>query len=365
MNFLYMLKDQGLVDHLIVSLWVDSSDGNSLIKFGSWDKHGLKSGSELTVIRTTTQFSYDLRIESATLSGKSIFNDGKARLLNIDPQLPYLYLPSGDFNTYASALKEKFPDQVVCDDNSCKFENNCDQAKEDWGDFTLTLKDSQGSSPAFPIHEKQMLVPGPILGDTEVTCYAAVFKNGNGAIDSTWYIGEIWLKNYYTVFDQSPFDELGQSYLQIGVGPKNPVNLIGDIHYNTDSNYYWPEAESLDDSVTIPPHKNPYSTSAYTRRHKMREEGKFPNGKHSPNTGPWLAWMEDNKMLVFIGGASLIFFIITCVTCCCCMKKKRRIDSYMYKTYSMMRNDSPLKKDLNTTGDEEKLDDEDDNKGIQ
>jgi hypothetical protein len=50
----------------------------------------------------------------------------------------------------------------------------------------------------------------------------AVFKN-SGAVNSgnaakTWYVGNIFMKEYYVVFDMTPKDERDQDYIQVGIG---------------------------------------------------------------------------------------------------------------------------------------------------
>jgi len=36
------------------------------------------------------------------------------------------------------------------------------------------------------------------------------------------------MQYYYIVFDMTPFDERSEQYLQIGIAPRNPQNLIYD-----------------------------------------------------------------------------------------------------------------------------------------
>ena len=50
-NFLYQLHKKGLIDHLTFAIYLQSeSKGKSNIKFGSYDKEGLKG--DLTMLRT-------------------------------------------------------------------------------------------------------------------------------------------------------------------------------------------------------------------------------------------------------------------------------------------------------------------------
>jgi hypothetical protein len=86
---------------MIVSIWTDFAPGNSsLIKFGSWDTHGVAKDSDLTVIRSTTQYSWNFKIKTATFSGESLIPQGESRVVNFDPQLPYIYIPEKDFEIF-------------------------------------------------------------------------------------------------------------------------------------------------------------------------------------------------------------------------------------------------------------------------
>ena len=53
---------------------------------------------------------------------------------------------------------------------------------------------------------ENMLINGTDVGDSVDTCYLPVFKQENGD-QSTWYLGMLFLTNYYIVFDMTPFDE--------------------------------------------------------------------------------------------------------------------------------------------------------------
>jgi len=58
------------------------------------------------------------------------------------------------------------------------------------------------------------LVPGSHLGDSDYVCYSPVFMSDNDEL--TWYFGNMFMNNYYTVFDMTPFSERNENYMQIG-----------------------------------------------------------------------------------------------------------------------------------------------------
>lgn len=60
-NFLWQLKQDKKIDHMVVSFYVNMKSGNSsLIKFGSYDKIGLNTGKELDMFETKNVKSWDL-----------------------------------------------------------------------------------------------------------------------------------------------------------------------------------------------------------------------------------------------------------------------------------------------------------------
>lgn len=76
----------------------------------------------------------------------------------------------------------------------------------------------------------QLLISGTNLGDTAETCYFAIF--GSEITNPSWFVGNILLQSYYLVLDASPLDE-GKNYIQVGIGPKNPKNLIAQQRYGS------------------------------------------------------------------------------------------------------------------------------------
>ena len=90
-NFLWQLKKDKKIDHMIVSFYVKMEAGNSsIIKFGSYDKLALKEGCALEMFKTQTVKSWDLRATKFFL-GDKIFANGD-QSVSLDPQMPYIYL---------------------------------------------------------------------------------------------------------------------------------------------------------------------------------------------------------------------------------------------------------------------------------
>lgn len=83
-NFLWQLKQDKKIDHMIVSFYVKMESGNSsIIKFGSYDKLALKEGSELDMFETRSVKSWDL-IGTKFYLGDILFSQGSQNV-SFDP----------------------------------------------------------------------------------------------------------------------------------------------------------------------------------------------------------------------------------------------------------------------------------------
>lgn len=94
-NFLWQLKQAGMIDHMTVSFFVHLDDARfpkspSTVKFGSWDVRSTTGA--LTMIRTASKTAWDIR---ANLFKFDKDDEGLklSSLIRIDPGLPYLYFP--------------------------------------------------------------------------------------------------------------------------------------------------------------------------------------------------------------------------------------------------------------------------------
>lgn len=74
--------------------------------------------------------------------------------------------------------------------------------RQEFQDLAVTFYQSNPKqSFTFTISEDDMLIEGTRVEDTADTCYIAIFDSGLEQSDSTWYIGGIFMDNYYTVYD--------------------------------------------------------------------------------------------------------------------------------------------------------------------
>lgn len=64
-------------------------------------------------------------------------------------------------------------------------------------------------------------------------CFIGIFPNTNAKDTNSVYLGQSYLKKYYTFFDASGYQSNKHSSLVVGTGLKNPNAFILKSHYNS------------------------------------------------------------------------------------------------------------------------------------
>ena len=185
-----------------------------------------------------------------------------------------------------------------------------------------------------------MFISGAELGDDPNHCYLAVFKSQTQQIN-TWYLGNVFMRDYYVVFDMTPKDTRGDTFIQVGIAQQKPTPEFGPVHYSSTSDKednLRPEFVGKDMSFHIsyvePGDDIPDESDTDTTG--TGDGSGFPvNPDTDPSNQDTIEkFIEDNKVLVIVGGSAAIFLIISLLTCCCCCARKNRKESYIYRTYS-------------------------------
>ena len=107
--------------------------GDSIIKFGSYDRSGLADGSVLTIIKTIKKETWDLRGQMFfTIGGKDVDLSGKDKhrmSVRLSPQLPYIYLSKSRFKMFGEEINKFYKEidnhEEPCGEQSCVFNKNC------------------------------------------------------------------------------------------------------------------------------------------------------------------------------------------------------------------------------------------------
>ena len=68
------------------------------------------------------------------------------------------------------------------------------------------------------------LVKGSHVGDSDEFCYCPVFIADDDS--KIWYFGNMFLNDYYVVFDMTPYTERGENYMQMGFGKQTKTSLV-------------------------------------------------------------------------------------------------------------------------------------------
>jgi len=206
-SFLFNARNDGIIDNLVFSLYTDVSqnDIKSSIKFGGYDKSGIASDDGLTYLQTVNATSWGLAGQFLILDGRTIMSDGSVKkTVLIEPQLPYLYLPQYDIGSFVREAALTF-DGISCHSTYCRYDYSCDKVKIGDKKLYIQVFSSAANRMQYNLEfdSKRLLIPGTEVGDSENTCYLAVF--GQNAKQDAWYFGNVILSDYYLVFDMENY----------------------------------------------------------------------------------------------------------------------------------------------------------------
>lgn len=126
-NFLWQLRNQGMVDHMTISFFVHLDDNKypnsgSTIKFGSWDPINVADDDEIKFVRTVDKTTWDMKVNYLKLDSNSdndLRFEGRVRM---DPGLPYLYVPQDVYDQFTGYMNTKYGAKTCLPSlNICKF----------------------------------------------------------------------------------------------------------------------------------------------------------------------------------------------------------------------------------------------------
>ena len=98
-NFMDQLKLNGYIENKVFSIYTSRNLGNSThIRFGGYDLNGIAENESLKYIRTINQSTWAVEIGKLSIGGKTMDINYEEKTLQFDPAVPYIYLPSSDFD---------------------------------------------------------------------------------------------------------------------------------------------------------------------------------------------------------------------------------------------------------------------------
>lgn len=130
-------------------------------------------------------------------------------------------------------------------------------------------------------------------------CYIGIFLNTNAKDPFSFYLGQLYMKKYYTFFDVSGVQENNTETLTIGTGRKNPNAKMLESNYNTSYPNF--KFQSGDQSTWT------YEPNEFT----IKKED-----------NPISSFIKKNTVLFVLCCVILAFLIIT--LCCLCIYLKRK-----------------------------------------
>lgn len=202
--------------------------------------------------RTNSNTNWDVKMLSWKFGDNKGFSD-KSDLVRFDPGLPYVYLSKSKYKMFTETMNTAYPDDYPCKKNSnvCIFKKTCKavMALNKGVDLKFEIADENNYND-YKMTTDDLLVDGDKFSEgVDTQCRLAVFDHGDAAEKEIFILGNLFLKNYYLVFDMS-YLETDLNFLQVGLALVNPGDAAGARkHYDTKAgDLFKPTLKSLDSS---------------------------------------------------------------------------------------------------------------------
>ena len=191
-----------------------------LVKFGGWDQSAL--ASDLTVLKTRSSKSWALEADTVYINNFSFYGD-QNYIIEFSPDVRNVFLPPQEWEQFAQQIQQS-SSLVKCSQKACAYRKSCGFVT-DFGHVELPINinliDSDNTS--FTVNSKL----GDYLVDkSSQECELPIYK---GTDDNTWLIGTAFMDEYVWILDNTPFDEKGKDYNQVGIARKDKRNVFKEI----------------------------------------------------------------------------------------------------------------------------------------
>uniref|UniRef100_A0A3Q3KGC1 pepsin A n=1 Tax=Monopterus albus TaxID=43700 RepID=A0A3Q3KGC1_MONAL len=184
----YNMIKQGLVSQSMFSVYLSSnSEQGSEVVFGGVDSNHYTG--QITWIPLTSATYWQIKMDSVTINGQTVACSGGCQAI-IDTGTSLIVGPTSDINnmnSWVGATTDQYGDASV----------NC-QNIQNMPAITFTL-----SGTAFTV---------PASAYVSQTSYGCNTGFGPGGSDQLWILGDVFIRQYYAVFDMTgPYIGLAQS----------------------------------------------------------------------------------------------------------------------------------------------------------
>lgn len=97
-------------------------------------------------------------------------------------------------------------------------------------DLEFSILDKNGEEQIFSLRLSDLLLKGSRFKMSDSNnCFLPIFKLPSNLNQDKWLLGTLFLNEYYTAYDMTPYDEDGEDYLQVGIGRINPNGLEQEL----------------------------------------------------------------------------------------------------------------------------------------
>lgn len=143
------------------------------------DMSGLMDSKNFGIVQTTDGNSWTYVLDKVTVGSINI-PFSSFMTISFDPMVPYVYLPTDLWMTYAKIMKDYYRDGITCDEfrGICNFEEPCkdlDTARSRH-DLVLFVKDYEDNQISIKLNTFEIVRQG-LQEEKPLACFVTIIMN--------------------------------------------------------------------------------------------------------------------------------------------------------------------------------------------